>query len=115
MKKLLVLACVLGLGAFFVACSGKTELQFTNGASAGPINDILWSADGTTWTKTSGYAIDSDTESKTVSDSSTSGTVTCKVDKGTGDFVNATVLFPDGNSSLSIKSGSANKYTLQAN
>ena len=119
MKKLLVMVGILGLGAFFVACdNGKTELQFTNSdLSSDNINTIVWEADGTTWNKTGGYARTEDTESKEVSSTSTAGTVICQLPPtdSSSNWVNANVYFPETtNKSLSIKSGSSNKYTLEA-
>jgi hypothetical protein len=116
MKKILLMSSALLLATFFVACTGKTELQFTNSnSSTGHINNIVWADGDATWVNgINGYARNSDTDAKEVT--LTSGTVTCQVETSDGNhnFVGAIVII-DGNSSLSIKSGASNKYTLQAN
>ena len=114
MKKFIVMAFALVISTFFVACSGKTELQFTNSANSfGNINEINWASDDTIWTQTGGWAVKDDTDSKEVT--KTVGYVTCLVDNGgDGNYNKATVSFDGKGDSLSITSGSANKYTLEA-
>ncbi len=113
MKRLvpfMMIASVVGM----VACgSGTTELQFTNSnVSQGAINDIVWANGDQTWNSGTGYSIGSDTESKEVD--ARNGDVECLVDDGAA-FIAADVYFPQTNSSsLSLKEGSSNKYTLEA-
>jgi hypothetical protein len=115
MKKFIVMISALAITAFFAACNGKTELQFTNSPDTQTkINSIVWEKDNTIWEKPDGYDMKEDTESKEVS--TTVSRVSCSIwDSNSLKFIdNATVIFPDGGDSLSLKSGSSNKYVLKA-
>ena len=113
MKRLMTFMMMVAVAAIVACGSGTTELQFTNSNdSIGAINDIVWADGDQTWNSGTGYNIGSDTESKEVDNRN--GEVECSVDPG-GGYANATVYFSATNSSsLSLKEGSSNKYTLRA-
>jgi len=113
MKKNIMMFLFLIAGSvLFVACSGATELSFTNSSNSdGAINEIVWANGDANWTKDGGYDLNATTESKEVNE--TKGSVTCTYYSGT-EFAAADVLFDNGTSALTLTEGSANNYTLTA-
>ncbi|MGB4270276.1 MAG: hypothetical protein WBK20_13995 [Spirochaetota bacterium] len=113
MKKTLVTITIISLIMFAgIGCNNdKTELAWINDADA-PINDIIWADGDEQWSKTDGYDVGQQTESKEVN--KLDGTVVASIWEG-DDFLEGTVTIAGkGSGSLSLNEGSSEVYTIDS-
>lgn len=107
MKKIIFLIPVLA----FAACNSQTELSVLNGyGSEDTIKDVVWANGDAIWTEE--VAIGLRTNSQEVSE--TTGTITCSIDDGSGNFNEADVITASGGASATIDEGSSNVVTITA-
>ena len=93
-----------------IGCNNeKTELAWKNEAGAA-INDIIWANGDERWSKSEGYNVGEQTESKEVS--KLDGSVVASIFSD-GGFVEGEVIIAEtGSSSLSLNEGSSEVYTI---
>ncbi|MEW6526292.1 MAG: hypothetical protein AB1444_06445 [Spirochaetota bacterium] len=114
MKKSLVTITIISMILYAgIGCNqdNPTELAWINDAG-NPINDIIWADGDAKWSKSGGYADQSQTESKEVN--KLEGTVVASIDEGSG-FQEGTVIIEETNSSsLTLNEGSSEVYTIDS-
>lgn len=116
MKKIIIPVLVVGAMTLgLIGCKGDTELSFKNSNnSSNKINDIVWGNENQTWNSTTGYAIDTTTESKKVTELNSD--IQCSVfDPNAGDYVapSSTIFPEEGSTSISLEEGAANSFTVE--
>ncbi|MEJ5362396.1 MAG: hypothetical protein WHV26_10075 [Spirochaetota bacterium] len=113
MKKTLVTITIISLIMFAgIGCNNdKTELAWINDADA-PINDIIWADGDEQWSKTDGYDVGQQTESKEVN--KLDGTVVASIKDGSEFVEGEAIIAETSSSSLSLNEGSSEVYTIDS-
>ena len=111
MRTIIITITIAALMLFAgIGCNNdKTELAWINDAG-NPINDIVWADGDEVWSKSGGYAHETQTEFKEVD--KLNGTVIASIENN-GEFKEGTATIAETNSSsLSLNEGSSEVYTI---